>query len=204
MKRTFLAAPALLLLLLLCTNTDVMAKKKKWDDAGKKAPFDKSSKTVGVFVGAGAGYSYNYYYGYAPSFAPSFGVLYDQGLVKAGPGTVGIGGIIAANLSHVNYVGGGATYDNFIVGVRGTWHLSILKEKNNKFDPYGGVMLGVRISSYDYTDYYSYHSHIKGHAVNAAKGIFVGAKYNFNRHFGAFAEAGFDAALFKIGLNFNL
>ena len=202
MKRTLLAAPALLMMLLLFASTNVMAKKKKWDDAGKKAPFDKSSKTIGVFVGAGAGYSYSYYAGYAPSFAPSFGVLYDQGLLKAGPGTVGIGGIIAANLSHVDYAGGGATYDNFIVGVRGTWHLSILKEKNNKFDPYGGVMLGVRILSYDYADVY-YH-HVKARTVNAAQGVFVGAKYNFSRHFGAFAEVGFDAALFKIGLNFNL
>ncbi len=202
MKRTLLAGNALLMMLILCASTNVMAKKKKWDDAGKKAPFDKSSKTVGVFAGAGVGYSYTYYYGYAPSFAPSFGVLYDQGLLKAGPGTVGIGGIIAANLSHVSYVGGGATYDNFIIGVRGTWHLSILKEKNNKFDPYGGVMAGVRISSYDYTDAYT--RHIKTHGVKPAQGVFVGAKYNFSRHFGAFAEVGFDAALFKIGLNFNL
>ena len=202
MKKTLLAGSALLMLLVLFACTDAMAKKKKWDDSGKKPPFGKGSKTLGVYLGVGADYTYNYYYGYAPSVVPGFGVLYDQGILKAGPGTVGVGGILNAQLSHVNYPGGGATYNNFVVGVRGTWHLSILKEKNNKFDPYGGVMVGLRIATSDYTDTY-YNHHVKANSVNPAQGLFVGAKYNFQRHLGVFSELGFDVTIFKIGLNFN-
>jgi len=200
MRRTLLAAPSLMMLLLFA-STSVMAKKKKWDDAGKKAAFDKSSKTVGVFVGVGATYSYSYAVGYAPVPLPAFGVLYDQGFMKAGPGTVGLGGIIAAQLSSYKHGSYKATWHNYIVGLRGTWHLSILKEKNNKFDPYGGVLAGVRI--YDFRDKGIGYD-IKSNKVYPAVGAFVGAKYNFKRHFGAFAELGFDITFLRSGLNFNL
>ncbi len=200
MKKTVLTGSALFMMLLLLASSNVMAKKKKWDDSGKKPPFGVGSKTVGVFVGVGATYSYNYAAGYVPVPLPAFGVLYDQGIIKAGPGVVGIGGIVAAQFSSYKYAGYRATWSNYVVGVRGTWHLSILKEKNNKFDPYGGVLMGVRV--YEYRDN-GYNILTKSNKVYPAVGAFVGAKYNFKRHFGAFAELGFDITFLRAGLNFN-
>ena len=62
---------------------------------------------------------------------------------------------------------------NTIVAVRGTYHLTILAEKNNKFDPYAGVVLGLRFNSYKdtYDDYfyntYGYHyEHIAVHPLS--------------------------------------
>ena len=99
MKKTLIAGSALLMLLVLFASTDVMAKKKKWDDSGKKPPFGVGSKTLGLFLGVGSTYSYSYAYGYAPVPLPAFGLLYDQGFLKAGPGVVGIGGIVAVQFS---------------------------------------------------------------------------------------------------------
>ena len=61
---------------------------------------------------------------------------------------------------------------------RGTYHLTLLKDKNNKFDPYAGVMLGVRLHTYRNTYYdYADDSYDAG-GVLPATGVFVGAKYS--------------------------
>ena len=131
---------------LLFLGLQAAAKEKDNDKAngGKEAAFVKGSKTLGLSVGFGLGYSY---YGDVVSL-PAIGLMYDQGIVNnVGPGTIGVGGILAIKAAHYNYNTGGykATWTNYIIGVRGTYHLTILKNKNNKFDPYAGVTLGVRI-----------------------------------------------------------
>ncbi|MBL7717680.1 MAG: hypothetical protein JNL72_02495 [Flavipsychrobacter sp.] len=167
--------------------------------------FDKGSSTIGVW--AGFGLSYGYYM--SPVELPSFGVLFDHGIVgNVGPGTIGVGGIIGMKNSYYNYSFGGyrATWRNYIVAARATYHLTLLKDKNNKFDPYAGIVLGVRISDYNDTYYTSSSSLINPYSYNnvsLVRGVFVGAKYNFTKNFGAFAELGYDISLARIGLNFN-
>ena len=170
------------------------------EEANEAEPaFDIGDKTIALSIGFGSDYSYNYYGGYAPVILPAFGVSYDQGILEAGPGIVGIGGIIVGQFSHYNGPYGiNATYDNYIIGARGTWHLTILKNKNNKFDPYGGVLIGLR-----FFNYYENYDHYTSNSVNPAFGLFVGAKYNFAAHVGAFAELGVDVSLLRFGLNFN-
>ena len=196
MKKTSITSLILLAMMLVCTIANAQDNRKT---AAEKDPaFDVGDKTLGISIGFGSDYSYNYYGGYAPVVLPAFGLSYDQGILEAGPGVVGIGGIIDAQFSHYGLYGTDITYTHYVVGVRGTWHLSILKNKNNKFDPYGGVMAGLRF--YNYNDNYD---HYKSSSVNPAFGLFVGAKYNFATHVGAFAELGFDVSLLRIGLNFN-
>jgi hypothetical protein len=171
--------------------------------------FDKGDNTIGISIGAGVNYAY---YNNAVSY-PAITLLYDHGTFgDVGPGTIGIGGIIGYKGEHYtypDYYGDyTASWSHIVIAARGTYHLTILKDKNNKFDPYAGVVLGVRINSYSdtYDDYYynTYHSRLYNrNSADAVKGVFIGAKYNFASHVGVFAELGYDISIVRIGLNFN-
>lgn len=202
MKTTFrtIAIGVLSGLLLAATATDAGAQKKK-STGGKRAAFEKGDNTIGI--GLGFGVEYNYY-GNVVSL-PSFVATFDHGMIgNVGPGTIGIGGIVGLKMAHYDYNNGyKARWTNTIIGARGTYHLTILKEKNNKFDPYAGVMVGFRILSYSDT-YYDYtNNRYDASRVYPATGLFVGAKYNFTPSFGAWSELGYDVAFFKLGVNFN-
>lgn len=183
---------------------------------GGKAPFVKGSNTIGIALGAGVDYGYGTYYGGRYINHPSVSFIYDHGLINdVGPGTIGIGGIAGFksatykyNYNHfVNgtYVNGNYkdTYTNFIIGVRGTYHLTLLADKNNKFDPYGGVMFGMRFFNHNYNNPYYNETLDNYNSVYPVAGLFIGAKYNFTENFGGFAELGYDISLLKAGLNFN-
>ncbi|MFZ4753451.1 MAG: hypothetical protein ACOYLG_08920 [Chitinophagaceae bacterium] len=178
---------------------------KNKKDSGVKPAFDKGSKTLGIFMGIGRNYDYGFYSNIDQ--IPAFGLIYDHGIVgNAGPGTVGIGGMLAYKGASYKYANGKyrANWSNYILAVRGTYHLTILKDKNNKFDPYAGVMFGLRINRYEDTYYnqLGYNPYNYGN-VNPISGFFVGAKYNFAKRIGAFTELGYDISFFRIGLNFN-
>lgn len=170
--------------------------------------FDKGSSTIGL--SAGFGVSYGYYGSYTSS--PALALTFDHGFFpEVGPGTIGIGGILGYKSATYDWGYGGykAKWTNVIVGVRGTYHLTILKDKNNKFDPYAGVTLGLRFNSYtdSYDEWYyqQYGIHYKNDysSTSLVSGVFVGAKYNFVPNFGAFAELGYDISFARIGIHFN-
>jgi hypothetical protein len=178
---------------------------------GQNAPaFDKGDNTIGIGVGVG-GSSHNNYnsYGYAYSGSyvnlPAFFLVYDHGTFpEVGPGTIGIGGTIAYRYSYLSDYGDyDVNWTDMVIGARGTYHLTLLKDKNNHFDPYGGVLIGMRFESYNNTLYDDIDNSYDAHRVFPEAGVFVGAKYNFTKNFGAFAEFGFDFPNVKIGLNFN-
>lgn len=179
-----------------------MAQKKS--DNASSAPFHKGSNTLGLGVGFGMSYSY---YGSVKQ-SPALALIFDHGIKDGlGPGNLGIGGIIGYKSAKYEYSFGDYTakWTNIIVAVRATYHLTLLADKMPKFDPYGGVMAGVRILNWSDTYYdanpllntYNYGS------AYAATGLFVGAKYNFSSNFGAFAELGYDVAFLKLGLHLN-
>jgi hypothetical protein len=200
MKKLFITTCALAL-----AATSVFAQKKDVKEKSSETPFHKGSSTIALGIGLG-GVSYNYYG--SVNRMPA-GVLYfDHGIKdNLGPGNLGIGGLVGYTSARYKYSSGGykATWTNVVVAVRATWHLTILADKNNKFDPYGGAMAGVRVFGYNDSYYedlgltnpYSYNS------VYPTYGLFVGAKYNFSPNFGAWSELGYDIAFLKLGLNFN-
>ncbi len=173
----------------------------------KPAAFDKGSNTIAL--SAGFGYDYGYYNSYYTRKnyvnLPAFSLIYDHGSFgEIGPGTIGIGGIIAMKNTYYKYADGSKrSWSNYIIAARGTYHLTILKEKNNKFDPYAGIMIGVRFYHYSnnhYNDSYYY----LNNRVYSVKGVFLGAKYNFAKYVGCFAEIGYDqVSIAKVGLNVN-
>jgi hypothetical protein len=169
---------------------------------GDEPAFDKGSKTLGLSLGVGDGEgSYNSDYGYDNNNIglPAFAVTYDQGIVgDVGPGTIGVGGIVAGKTSWDNVNGYRATWSSFEVALRGDWHLTILKDRNNKFDPYAGVAIGGRFNHF---------SDNAGDPSSSSSSFifapFVGAKYNFAEHVGVFAEASVDISLLRGGICFN-
>ena len=163
---------------------------------GARPAFAQGDNTIGIF--AGAGIDYGYYNGV--NAAPAVGVLYDHGIVgNVGPGTIGLGGVVAVKTAHYAYTNEDARWSNVFVAVRATYHLTILKDKNNKFDPYGGVMAGIR--AYRFTD--DRFRNRNEDYIRPVSGLFIGAKYNFVPNFGVFAEVGYDISFLKAGINFN-
>ncbi|MEO8086386.1 MAG: hypothetical protein ABI763_06185 [Bacteroidota bacterium] len=169
--------------------------------------FGKGDNTIGLGLGVGINYGY-----YSGGIAPAMSVYFDHGFFgEVGPGTIGIGGILAYKSGHYNYGYGGYEYkwSSTIVAARGTYHLTILKDKNNHFDPYAGIVLGVRINHYTdtYDDYYfknnNKHYYSNESSADAVRGVFIGAKYNFTHFFGVFVEAGSDLSIITGGINFN-
>jgi hypothetical protein len=171
---------------------------------GGDGAFEQGSKTLGLTLGVGDGegnYDDNGYNDHAG--LPAFAVIYDQGVFgDVGPGTIGIGGIISGKTSWDNYSGGKATWSSFLIGVRGDYHLTILKDRNNKFDPYAGITIGARFNHYhDKADDGSYD--VSSNNSYPIVAPFIGAKYNFAEHVGVFAEASFDISLLRAGIAFN-
>lgn len=189
-----------LVLAILAFNMQAANKKKS---STENQPFHKGSNSLGIGLGAGMDYGY---YG-TVSAIPTIFATFDHGIVDhLGPGNLGIGGIIGVKSASTTYFSNyKATWRNIMIGVRGTWHLTLLADKNSKFDPYGGVTAGFRINTYS-NSYYSNNQLVDPYDYNHVSpitGVFVGAKYNFSQHFGVFAEAGYDISLFRGGLSIN-
>ncbi len=96
----------------------------------------------------------------------------------------------------------------WVIGVRGAYHFAKLIPNNN-LDVYAGLMLGDDIASYKYSYIsnpicskhditYSYPSY--GGVVLS---VYVGARYRFSDHLGAFAELGYGISYFTLGLNYK-
>lgn len=167
-------------------------------------PFHKGSNTLGL--GLGGGVSYDYFGNITSS--PTLLVTFDHGVLDdLGPGNLGIGGIVAFKTASSTYLTNyKASWTNVIIGIRGTWHLTLLADKNDKFDPYGGITTGLRFNSYRNTYYKSNPQFIdpyNNRNVYPVIGAFVGAKYNFAKNFGAFAELGYDISFFRGGICLN-
>ena len=188
----------LLAIILLCgsamhTSAEPVGK------GGARGAFMKGDNTLGFSLGLGHPHSY---YG-GSTYLPAFIMNYDHGIVdNVGPGTIGIGGLLGWQSSAYKYNSGHkSTLTNFVIGFRGTYHLTILKDKNNKFDPYGGLTIGMRIESHNNDA--PGHNHEEYGGAYPFFGPFIGAKYNFVPQFGAFSELGYDIAFFKIGIHVN-
>lgn len=165
--------------------------------------FKRGSTTIGLSAGFGG---VNNYPASASQY-PLFSILFDRSSIEnVGPGTIGFGclaGLKTASYDYGNVVGDGAIYYDIIGVFHTTYHITALKHINNHFDPYAGISFGAKFSTFDdsFLDKYSFQG--DNYKVRFAGGLFAGAKYNFTRGFGVFAEFGFDVSNFRTGINFN-
>lgn len=165
---------------------------------GARPAFEEGDNAIGIALGVGPAYTY----GLASNYSPAFIVNYEHGIIgDLGPGTLSLGGELGYQTSRYDYSFGGynARSTTITFAVRAAYHLTILKDKNNKFDPYGGLAAGFYAVSYSNSNPGSTETYPSAPFVAP----FVGAKYNFTPHFGAFTELGLDIAILKFGLNFN-
>ncbi len=195
---------AILATIMLATAALNANAQDKAENTSTATAFNTSSSNLGISVGFGLGYTY------FPNMKtmPAIAVTYDKGFKEVGPGTIGIGGIIAYKGASYEYpapwAGEKAKWTNIIVGARGTYHLHM---KNNKFDPYAGLLLGIRYTSYSNTFYDKFPTAIgmvDYDGVYLQSGLFIGAKYNFSAKAGVFAELGYDVSLLRLGVSFGL
>ncbi len=185
-----------------CTLFSISTATAQQTTKGKRPAFGKGSGTLGISVGFGVDYDYKR----DARPIPAIAVYYDRGIIgNVGPGTIGIGGMVGVKMATYNYSGGRykASWADYIVAFRATYHLTILKNRNNKFDPYAGITIGGRFSEYrdDFNSAFVpavYHT-----GVHPVLGAFIGAKYNFSRNVGVFTELGYDISLVRFGLCFN-
>ncbi|MBS1587605.1 MAG: hypothetical protein JSS82_18880 [Bacteroidetes bacterium] len=158
------------------------------------AVFHKGTMLLGLAAGVSID---NFANAMRPHLIPE--LVYDQGFFdNVGIGNIGIGGVASCKFMRQphDWPGGYKQYqNNFYLGVRGTYHFTQLKVSDAKFDPYAGVMLGVKISHYGDT-WFKY----TRNNVTAAKGIFVGVRYVLDDRFSAFSELGYNISFISIGI----
>lgn len=184
-------------LLVFSTLSYSQGKNAGSSDQGYEPPFKKGNGIISI--ASGFGVSYGYYGSYIS--LPALSVACDFGIIdKAGPGNIGAGGIVGFKWAYSTGKDFEARWMNYIIAARGTYHLTLVK--HSKFDPYGGVLVGIRIYDYKdpYFDNYKYNPN-KYKRVYPVTGVFVGAKYNFTSFFAGFVEAGYDISLFRVGFN---
>ncbi len=185
--------------LLLLTAAASTGQEKTSKAKRKYTSFEEGSRSLGFSVGTGINYNY---YGNVTAL-PAFAVTWDKGIIgDVGPGTIGLGGIVGFKTAYYEYGNDyRASWNNYIVALRGTYHIAV---RSGKFDPYVGLMAGVRFI--DYHDNYYSSSIINPYnysSVYRVTGLFVGAKYNLSPRTGIFAELGYDISLFRVGICFN-
>jgi hypothetical protein len=168
-----------------------------------------SEGTKALNIGLGFGLNYGYYGN--PNAVPALVIIYDQGVKDGiGPGTISVGGILGYKrftYKYPPYYNNGnkkykASWTNVVVGARGAYHLPL---DVDKLDTYAGLMLGVRIQSWD-DNWYEDNGYPEPDYSSAylTSGIFIGARYMFTDKIGAFAEVGYDISILKLGVSINL
>ena len=108
--------------------------------------FDLGSNVIGVGIGVGGGYGSGFTYG---SQSPAINLQYERGMWSiGGPGIISLGAYVAFKTYKYDY--GYSNYNSkwtySIVGIRSAYHYNGIS--SDKFDVYGGLMLGMRIVSY--------------------------------------------------------
>ncbi len=176
--------------------------------------FNVGSNGVNLGIGLG-GYRYGYLTGLSNNYSvsPTLALSYERGVTEVGPGVLGIGGFFARKSVNYRHVSNGYYYtynydqrwSNTIIGLRGSWHLNDW-HGSDRFDVYGGIMIGYNIGSYrdkstrtyngttePYTDNYWYNLSFVTYST------YIGGRYLFTDRVGAYLELGYGVAYLNLG-----
>ena len=122
---------------------------------------------------------------------------YDHPITEA----ITVGGYLGYTSFSTPFLAESFKYSYLIIGARGTYHLDLGPEN---LDPYGGLLLGYNVVNAKYSGGDLPFGASFGSTSGVAYSFFVGANYNFNEKFGAFAELGYGIAWLQLGLNVRL
>ncbi|OQP46238.1 hypothetical protein A4H97_31235 [Niastella yeongjuensis] len=163
--------------------------------------FEKGTNVVSAGIGLGGNFG-SYTYG---SQTPGLSLQYERGVWDiGGPGVISLGGYLGTKSYKYSedYGPYHATHKwNYtIIGLRSAYHYNGIN--NKKFDVYGGLMLSYNILSYKYSDNAGNNGFHAAGSYNSGLGLsaFVGGRYLFTEHIGAFAELGYGVSILNLGL----
>lgn len=160
--------------------------------------FGLGSQRLHLGVGIGSPYAFSG----SNSTIPPVHASFEQGITDK----IGIGGIIGYTSSKYEQSFGASEYSwNFtylLVGARGSYHFLT----SDKYDVYGGAMLGYNIASAKFeSNVAGLENFITEPTVGGfAFGAFAGGRYNFNEKVAAFGEIGYNIAWLSVGVCLNL
>ena len=162
--------------------------------------FEVGSNVIGAGIGLGSSYGSGYSYG---SQTPAINFQYERGIWNVGgPGIISLGGYVAFKSYSYDY--GYSSYNSkwnyTIFGVRSAYHFNGIP--SNKFDVYGGLMLGYRSISFSNNEPgYNYNYNYGGSDIILVG--FIGGRYYFTENFAGFSELGNGIAILSLGVTYK-
>jgi len=154
--------------------------------------FHAGDNLVNLGIGLGSRYTY---VGSGVSATPAFSASYERGFRELGPGTLGLGAFVGYQSASSDFGSlGNYSFTDIIVGIRGAFHYPV----SPQLDAYGGLGLGVRHAGVSFEG--SSYPGVAASATGLYSGLFLGGRYLFSDHLGAFAELGYDQTYLKAGL----
>jgi hypothetical protein len=167
--------------------------------------FEKGTSVVSAGIGLGSSIG-SFSYG---SQTPGISLQYERGVWDiGGPGVISLGGYAGRKSYKYSGSSGSFKYDekwNYtIIGVRSAYHYNGIDNEN--FDVYGGVMLSYNILNYKYSDNSSGSGTLQKGSYGSGAGFtaYIGGRYLFTDHIGAFAELGYGVSYLTLGLAVKL
>ncbi len=156
--------------------------------ASGQARYDKGD----FLLNAGIGLGY-YYAGGVPLLVSGEWAVSD--VITVGP-------YLGYTAYRYNYGTGARFKYTFLdIGVKGSYHFSELFEiREEKLDIYGGLFLGVLVSSYSGDSFTGFSDPYSG---GVRLGLHVGARYFFNERVAGFGEVGYGIAPLSLGVTFK-
>lgn len=180
--------------------------------------FEQGTTAINLGIGLG-GTQYSYLSGIDNDYSvsPMFLLSLEHGIANIDNiGAIGVGLLAGRKTVSLKYSYGDNAYEydynqkwsNTVIGVRGALHFGELIQVE-KLDVYGGLMIGYNIGSYkdkstqtrksdgrvtDIGDNYHYKLSF------VTWGLYAGGRYFFSEHFGGYAEVGYGASYFNLGL----
>lgn len=112
---------------------------------------------------------------------------------------ISLGGIFGYSGSKQSFFGGEWKYSYILIGARGGYHFL---ENNDKWDAYGGLLLGYNIVNVSTTGTSGF-----GFAAGASYmlfGLYGGGRYYVSPNFAVFGELGYGAGFVTVGVAFKL
>jgi hypothetical protein len=135
---------------------------------------------------------------------PVISANFDYLLKKAGPGIIGVGGLLGIVITEDYYSyyfpDEYYRYTKFYLGARATYHW--FPGTSDKINTYAGFSLGAKIVSAKYTGS-SVNPSLSSNGSGAFGGPFVGIRYLFNPNIGVNAELGYGVAVLTLGGSFK-
>ena len=131
---------------------------------------------------------------------PAISAAVDYGVWDVGgPGVVSLGGYVGNTGYKYNDLGYTAKWNYTTIGVRGAYHYNGFKVP--QLDAYAGVMLGYNIVKYSSEVEDS--SFVNNYASGLGFSGFIGGRWFFSEHLGAFAELGYGVSVLNAGVTFK-